>query len=151
MEATYINQILSSVKEVVDMCCGEDIQKGNPYIKNSPYTADDISVNIGVTGDLKGQIVIALQKDIVKYLAGQMMGGMQITDIEMAKSAVGELGNMVMGTAAIKLSQIQKTVDITPPMILEGKVNISNPQQTITIPFKTKNDMKFEVNVSIGY
>ncbi|OPJ57025.1 chemotaxis protein CheX [Alkalithermobacter paradoxus] len=149
MEAVYINQILNSTKEVIDMCCNEDIQKGNPYIKQSPYSTEDISVNIGITGDLKGQLVIALGKNTIKYLAGQMMGGMEINDIEMAKSAMGELGNMIMGTAATKLSQMQTIIDITPPMILEGKVNITNPQQTITLPFKTKSNLNFDMNISI--
>ncbi|SHK65687.1 chemotaxis protein CheX [Tepidibacter formicigenes] len=149
MKKEYLNSILESTKSVIDMVCQEDIKKGAPYIKNNPYSMNDISVNIGITGELKGQFVLSLTEDAVKYIASQMMGGMEISDIEMGKSAIGELSNMIMGNAGTKLSELNKTIDITPPMIIEGKVSISNPHQTISLPFKTKNNMELEVNISI--
>ncbi len=149
MKQEYLNSILASTKEVIDMVCQENIQKGAPYVKNSPYTTSEVSVNVGITGDLKGQFVISLDKNTIKYIASQMMGGMEISDVEMAKSAIGELSNMIMGTAGTKLSQLDKIIDITPPMILEGKVSISNPNQTISLPFKTTNNLPIEVDISL--
>lgn len=149
MKKEYINIILEATKGIVDMVCQEDIERQAPYIKNSPYTMSEISVNIGLTGDLKGQFVISLEKNVIKYIASRMMGGMEISDIEMAKSAIGELSNMIMGNAGMKLSELNKCIDITPPLIIEGRVSISNPNQTISLPFKMKDDMGFEINLSV--
>lgn len=149
MKKEYLNAILEATKSIIDMVCQEDIQKGSPYIKNSPYTMSEVSINIGITGDLKGQFVMSLEKDTIKYIASQMMGGMEISDLEMGKSAIAELSNMIMGNAGMTLSQHSKIIDITPPLIIEGKVSISNPNQTVSLPFKTKNELPIEVNLSI--
>ena len=150
MKMEYLNSILESTKSVVDMMCQEDLKKGSPYIRKSPFMMSDINVNIGITGDLRGQFIISLEKNTVFTIASKMMGGMEITDFEMAKSAIGELSNMIMGSAGVKLNSYNKNIDITPPFIIEGKVSVSNPNTTISLPFVATNGFEMEVNLSLA-
>ena len=56
-----------------------------------------------------------------------MMMGMQVVELdEMAKSAICELSNMILGNSATAFSENKIIVDITPPSLLIGKdINVS--------------------------
>ena len=65
-----------------------------------------------------------------------MMMGMPVTEIDdMAKSALSELGNMIMGNAATLLSNKNFRIDITPPTLGMGSTTLTSPNMTsIKVP-----------------
>ena len=66
-----------------------------------------------------------------------MMMGMPVDTMdEMAKSALSELGNMIMGNTATLLFNTGVNIDITPPTLMMGeKMQISNTGiKTIGVP-----------------
>lgn len=84
-------------------------------------------------------------------IASLMMGGMPIPTLdEMAKSAVAELCNMILGNAGIFLSQIGTKIDVTPPTTLTGeKIKLSmNDVLIICIPLLFDGNKLLELNIS---
>lgn len=65
-----------------------------------------------------------------------MMGGMEVKDLdEIAISAIGEIGNMIMGNTSTIYAQKGLKIDITPPTIVLGeKIEISNKAPAIAVP-----------------
>lgn len=58
--------------------------------------------------------------------------GMPVSEFDdMARSAISELGNMVMGNAATILSNNNVMIDITPPTIITGTTTIESPDSTM--------------------
>ena len=52
-----------------------------------------------------------------------------------ASSAIGELGNMIMGNAAIVFSSNGVGIDITPPTLSHGEVSFTNNfAKTLCVP-----------------
>ena len=69
---------------------------------------------------------------------------------DITKSAISELGNMILGNAATLLYNINIKIDITPPTLLLGEkisISIAN-MKTICIPLKTELGI-IELDISI--
>jgi chemotaxis protein CheX len=141
MNVEYINPIIKSIREVLGNWVSENaIVVGKPSLKSSPQEFNDFLVNIGITGDLKGQAILGFKKSTALDLAGKMMMT-ELSEVdEIAKSAIGELGNMVMGRTSIELANKDITIDITTPVIMEGNVNMSSKIQFLCIPFSINNN-----------
>jgi chemotaxis protein CheX len=123
-----------------------------PYLKDAKYEGDLVAVIIGVTGDIKGQVILSLNIDTACNIASKMMMGIPVEELnDMARSAISELSNMILGNAATSLSQKGFTVDITPPSICLGRnMNITvNHSKNICVQLKFSDDSLFEVNISI--
>jgi len=80
-----------------------------------------------------------------------MMECQLITELdEIAKSAIGELCNMILGFTATLFSREKIIVDITPPTILTGdNIELSMPNTVVVcIPLIFEDDSQIEINVS---
>ena len=93
---------------------------------------------IGIIGDLKGNVIFAMNEDCAKKIASDMMGGMDVDDFdETAQSAISELGNMLAATACTELSMIGFTVDVSTPTLMHGTFSVSaNKDHVIKITMK---------------
>nr|WP_236587652.1 chemotaxis protein CheX [Tumebacillus amylolyticus] len=92
------------------------------------------AVLIGVTGDLRGRFLLVAEDGVFSSVA-ESMYGMSLSG-EMLSSFVGEIGNIVAGTMATKLSLRKFRVDITPPTVLSGTTNISGFKSAIQVPLE---------------
>ena len=93
-------------------------------------------IMLGVTGEMSGQVCIVFDLNVAKDIASRMMMGMPVDVIDdMAKSALSELGNMIMGNAATLLSNNNLRIDITPPTLGMGNAKLTSPNMTsIKVP-----------------
>ena len=145
----YINPFLMAVKGVTEQVCQVGVSIGKPVLKGLNYDAGTQLIIIGITGDAKGQVIMAFPNDTVLEIASKMCM-MPMTEMnEIVKSAIAELGNMTMGNAATYLSTGGVTVDITPPTVCSGAMRIGGmTNQIICIPMGFDNHT-FEVNIAL--
>lgn len=151
MKEQIINPFLKASKDIIMQVGNIEIEQKKPYVKKNIDLNDDIGVIIGITGTIKGQVIINFPEEIGKKIASNMMGGMPIATLDnIAKSALCELGNIILGNVATGLYNAGITVDITPPSIIAGlsmNFSVAN-QQILCIPF-TAGDKTLELNISI--
>lgn len=150
MKAEYINPFLEATRTVVSSICGVDIEFGNVYVRDSSYAAHNILILIGMTGKVCGQAILSMKEDTAKAIASHMMGGMPVEEMDdMAKSAIGELGNMIMGNTCSTFYNRGMSIEITPPTILTGeRVEVSNKFKTICIPANIGDFGDIEIGIS---
>ena len=125
---------------------------GKVHLKNSPYPSDSVAVIVGLTGKLRGQVIISLNIETAMSIASIMMGGMPIEKFDdMPKSAISELGNMIMGNTATILFTKGIGIEITPPSLLMGeKITVSqSSMKTICVPLNLGNDGKVTIDISL--
>ncbi|SHJ04419.1 chemotaxis protein CheX [Geosporobacter subterraneus DSM 17957] len=137
MKAELINPFIKASKDILMQMAMIPFELGKIYLKESPFMAQNVAILIGVTGGLKGQVIINMGEETAKKIASGMMGGMPVDSFEeIAKSAISELGNMIMGNTATLLYNEGITIDITPPTLLTGeKLSVSNGHlKTLCIP-----------------
>jgi chemotaxis protein CheX len=133
----YINPFISASNSVIGMLSGSQVNVGKAYLKQPPYFFNNVVIVIGVVGEIKGQIYFEMGYDTAKSIASVMMGGMQVDDLsDIAKSAISELGNMIMGNASTIFSQNSIAIDITPPTLLTGDIEMSNKVPTVVVPLE---------------
>lgn len=140
MNADLINPFIKASRDILQQMANIPSELGKVYVKDASFDAPNVTILIGLTGEMKGQVVIGMSEDMAKKIASNMMGGMPVETLdEIAKSAISELGNMVLGNTATLLYNIGIKIDITPPTLLIGeKLSISTiSTKTITIPLNT--------------
>lgn len=133
----YINAFIKASTEVLNNFVTEKFTVGRPFIRQNPYPTKELVIILGITGDIKGQAVLSLSEELAKGVASGMMMGMPVDVIdEMAKSALSELGNMIMGNSATLLFNSGFKIDITPPTLMKGtSIEISSAgMETICVP-----------------
>ena len=146
----YINPFLMAATSIIKDICQVDIAVGKPYIKQAEFSSDSVVIMIGVTGEMRGQVMLALSYKKALEIASKMMAGFNVTELDaMSLSAISELGNMIMGNAATILSTKRMGIDITPPPICRGNVLVSQPYtQNICIPL-SGGDITIELDVAV--
>lgn len=137
MKAEYINPFIKASTEVLRTIVNVEFKTGTPYLKQSPLAPDNVMILVGITGEIRGQVTLSMKKQVAMDVASSMMMGMPVTDLdEMSKSALSELGNMIMGNTATLLFNNGINIDITPPTLMMGdNLSISvTGMQTVGIP-----------------
>ena len=121
LDVKHINPFLQSCISVMEMTTQTKLSVGKPSVSMLEFPNETFILQVGVTGVLKGQVLIAMTEERAKYIASKMMMGMPGDELnEMACSALGELSNMIMGNTATIFSTQGIFMDITPPISLHG-------------------------------
>lgn len=132
----HINPFLLSAGQILEQVCGIKTKVGQISKDNIGIDGEPLFIMLGVTGEMTGQVCIVFDEEVAKDIASKMMMGMPVPEIDdMAKSALSELGNMIMGNAATLLSNSNLLIDITPPTLGTGKAKLVSPNITsIKVP-----------------
>ncbi len=141
MKQEYINPFIKASIEVLNQTTQMNFKTGAPNLRKSPFLPDEVLVSLGITGELRGKVILSMPEETAKTVASKMMMGMPVNELdEMSKSALCELGNMVMGNVATLFFNDGIQIDITPPTLLKGKnIEISTSNMvTICIPIEAE-------------
>ena len=153
MDVKYINPFINVSINIIQQICNINAKKGKIYLKDSPFIADNVVIIIGIAGDFRGQVFFTMDEKTARSIASSMMFGMKVDSLdEMSKSAIAELGNMIMGNVSTEFYNDGIKIDITPPTVLVGSdMNISTRGvQTVCVPIEMENGNKIEIDVVVG-
>lgn len=122
MNTQYMDPFVIAVETVLTQYGVTDIQTGQLQKKESMDIESDITAIIGLVGNIRGNVAFSLSVDTSKKILTVMMDGEPVPEMDdMARSTIGELANMITGTALTLLSKTGITADITPPSVIFGK------------------------------
>ncbi len=121
MKVEYINPFIKSSISILGKATGVIFETGRPSINNTEETFKDIVVRLGVYGGINGQALLCFDEKFAVALVNNMFSNMGDANSlnDLSKSALCELGNMIVGNAATLLYNSGLKVDITTPSILE--------------------------------
>lgn len=152
MNVNYINPFLEAAISIVRDACQVELKVGKPCAKLVELKDDTVIILIGVTGEMRGQVVLSIEEKTACEIASRMMMGMPVPALDdMAISAISELGNMIMGNAATLFSTRNIGIDITPPTVGRGTGKIDTMySKNIAIPLLDSNGERFiEMNIAM--
>lgn len=146
----HINPFLMASTKILKEMCFIDATIGKPYIKNPAFFEDTLIILIGFTGEMRGQAMVAFENSVSCDIASKMMM-MPVAEMdELAKSAICELGNMIMGNTATIFSTKGIAIDITPPTVANGSMSFTtNYASNICIPLTYEGNKLIEINIAI--
>ena len=147
----FINPFLSAATKIISEMCMVETKIGKPTLKEPVFDGDSIVIIIGVTGEMKGQVMVALGFQTACDIASKMMMGMPVDELnELAKSAICELGNMILGNAATIFSNKGIAIDITPPTLAVGNMSFSQTfAKNICVPIDYNGYGTIDMNIAM--
>ncbi|OEH85605.1 hypothetical protein BHU72_02055 [Desulfuribacillus stibiiarsenatis] len=132
---------------------GQNVHIGELHKGESQITTKDVSIIVGVTNELVGQIIFGMEQDCSKAIVKAMMGGIEVSELDdMGRSALQEYFNWVCGNAAANFIDYDPpyTIDITPPIISIGisKIYPSCPE-VYSVPLQLDSGISVELTMSV--
>ena len=121
MRVEFINPFIVAAYEVLQWEVQARVSKGPVSIKKSSCTSRDVTVVIGVTGEVEGAVFYEMTEKTARNLASVMMGTNVVVFDTMAESAIAEMGNVITGRASAGLEAAGFRCLITPPTIIVGR------------------------------
>lgn len=128
-----LNSAIESLKHVFSC----PIQVGAPELFQQSLVQSDVGVLVGIVGDLEGRLVIEGESQTFSLLS-QNMFGMPLEG-EMLHSFVGEMANMIAGNTSTLLSGKGRKIDITPPTVMVGQLQLYGFQRGIRVRSHVEN------------
>jgi len=149
MKAEYINPFLESAKIVIEQVIQIRPATGELALKDIKFVENYIWIQIGLKGQMNGDIVFGLSEEVALKMVSAMMGGFVVSEIdEIVRSAISELGNMISGNASTMLYNLGVKVDITPPKVIHSANSAGfSTQQALTIPLIMEGIGQLDIQV----
>ncbi|RYZ87573.1 MAG: chemotaxis protein CheX, partial [Proteobacteria bacterium] len=100
---------------------------------------------------LKGTLLISFSKGSIFHIMQNMLGEKHEELTDEVSDAVGELTNMIYGTAKTALNQMGYNFEMAIPSVIRGSfvVTKANKGATLVIPFELKDGTSFSVKITV--
>ena len=121
MKVQIVNRYVQAAVEVIGKETGQPVGRGGIHLEGNPYTTEDVTAVIGVTGQLTGSIYLSMAHDVALTLISSVLGQKSSELDELAQSGIAEMANVIAGTAGINLESDGVSTTINPPMVLVGR------------------------------
>ena len=130
MDAKLVNPFIDALVSVMPMMGFDVPKRAKMGVKNQTCKGLGVSILVGFTKGIRGNVVYNMSAEAAKFIASKMMMGMPIAELDdMAQSALSEMSNMLTANAATNLAAMGLTVDISTPSLTVGEsfqIKISN-------------------------
>jgi chemotaxis protein CheX len=136
IDVRHINPFLQSSISIVESVTSVKMTVGKPEKTDFMLKDQVYAIQVGVVGEMKGQVVLVMKEENAKDIASKMMFGAPVPELdEMASSALNELSNMIMGNTATIFSTLGILIDITPPLAVHGSnIQLSTDIEGLKVP-----------------
>ncbi len=119
MKAEFANIFIKSAVEVFRQEVGVQLTRKDLARKSAPVPGLPVSIILGITGAIKGQIVYAMGEDFAYSIARAMLPNKLPAEVrKLVNSAVSEIANIITGQASISLAGDNSLIYLTPPAVL---------------------------------
>ena len=132
MDAKLVNPFVNAFTTVMPQMGFQEPKRTKLYMREKHAISLGVSVVVGFTKQVRGNVVYNMSEETAKFIASAMMMGMPIAEFDaMAQSAISEMSNMLTANAATNLTGMGLEVDISTPSLTVGEkfqVKISEGQ-----------------------
>jgi chemotaxis protein CheX len=121
MKVQIVNKYVQSALDVIQKETGQPVQRGGLLLQGNPYTTEDVTAVIGVSGQLCGSIYISMSETVALGIISAILGQEQTEFDDLGQSGIAEIANVIAGTAGIQLADEGVETTINPPLVLVGR------------------------------
>ena len=151
MRLEYINPFVEASCEIIQEVLGDEVVKEELFLKETTVPILGVAVLIGLTGSVRGRVLIDMNIDTALKIASAMNFGDEFSAFnDLAKATITELANMIGGRAITELHNEGFSFQVSPPTIFTGTdMEVSSPHlEAFIVPLKTPFG-RIEVNVAV--
>ena len=136
MRVEFINPFIASALNVFSTMCATELKRGQIYLRGTDQTHSGVSGVIGLTGNAIGTVAIVVDNVTAIQITGRFLG-MEVDEInDDVIDCVGEMVNMVAGSAKAELEQYNLSISL--PSIIRGEdhlIEFPSDVKPICVPF----------------
>ncbi|OFI05947.1 CheY-P phosphatase CheX [Clostridium acetireducens DSM 10703] len=150
MDVKYINPFMQSFINVMPQIGFTNVKKEGISMKDKNIESKGIAINVGIVGDIRGNIVYVMDEESGKKIASKMMMGFPVEELnEMAQSAISELTNMLTANASTNFFNEGININISTPTLIYGEeIQIKmNSNQVLCIQLSA-DDIPIEIDIA---
>jgi chemotaxis protein CheX len=139
MRVQIVNRYVQSALDVMSKETGLPVKRGGLLLEGNPYTTEDVTAVIGISGQLTGSIYLSMAQPTALKIISAIIG-QETTDLdELGQSGIAEMANVIAGTAGIQLAEDGIETTINPPLVLVGRgARLSTVEiQRLVVPLTT--------------
>ena len=139
MQVEYINSFISALDHTFQTMLDCEVKRGQAALKENFAPKFEVSGVIGLSGKAVGTVVLSFSKEVAMQAASHMLMSENTEINDDVVDAVGELTNMVAGSAKSQLAEYQLMVSL--PNVITGRdheVRFPSNVRPICVPFMTK-------------
>jgi len=129
---TLLNPIISSVIHTFDSMLGCTPKRMNIEVKNVHSTRYPLSAIVGLTGTMSGTIIFSVSEEVAIGIYSRLLFDETEEITSEVCDAVGEIANMIAGSAKAGLAHLNLTLSI-PNMVLGESYSVHYPPE-VTSP-----------------
>lgn len=150
LRVEFINPFIIAATEVLKSEINSEPTKGSLSLEPKPFTTQDVTALIAVTGNIQGSVFYCLSEKTALNLVSVMMGKRYLLFDDLAKSGIAELGNVITGRASILLAEAGYPSKIAPPVMIVGRGTMISTLKIprLAVPLETKYGA-LEVHVAL--
>ncbi len=129
-DVDYINPVIAATKNVFDTMLQVTPKRTGLRLKTDNVPEYEVSAVIGLTGHVQGTIVLSFAEEVALAVPERMIGVPSETINEEVCDAIGELANMVAGSAKAKLADLELSLGI--PNVVTGQGHVVHFPSDVT-------------------
>lgn len=143
MNADFINPFLESLLNVLKTMASTTLIPGKPALKKTSTAHGDVSGLIGMVGpNTKGSLSISFEESLALKVMFRMLGEAPDAVNDEVTDMVGEITNMVTGSAKNLLGDKGYDFDMATPVVVSGtnhSISHLSDGTKIMIPFTSED------------
>ena len=101
-----------------------EVERGELSLAETDYTTKEVTVLIGVTGDLEGTVLFGTTEEMAMNIVYELTGERKVFYDDTCESAIAELGNVISGRATALFEDQGIKCTISPPTVISGRGTI---------------------------
>lgn len=148
-----LNAFAEGVSKTLQMMANTPVTYGKPTIETNYVLRGEIAGVVGMTAPpLRGTLSLGFPKNSILLIFENMLGEKQTEITQEVCDAVGELTNMIYGTAKTTLNQLGYNFEMALPTVIHGNFNMTTDSKgaTLVLPVKLTPNDEFFVGISVS-
>ena len=139
MSVDFLNPFIESVFQVIDTEIGATGERGKLELHRDCHTTEEITVLISLIGEIRGVVLVGISEPTALTIVSTILDQPFSEFDELAQSGIGELGNVIVGLAATRLSEAGYHAELSPPTIIQGRGTLISTLDfnRVVVPIKT--------------
>ncbi len=135
-ENSYMECFINSTLQVLETMVGLNPQDAQQIVHYDNLCTDDVLIEIGLVGELKGRVMFGFTKAFSVHLVESMMFFAPEEIDELVCSALAEVSNIASGNGTIAISKTGTACDICPPKVIRGTLEDVPAHEEVQIDTK---------------
>ncbi|MBN8537048.1 MAG: chemotaxis protein CheX [Deltaproteobacteria bacterium] len=153
LDKRLINSFVDGVSKTLQTMANTTVTLGKPFVEPKFAARGEIAGVVGlVSNDWKATLTLSFPKASILLILENMLGEKYPDITDEVHDAVGELTNMIYGSAKASLNEMGYSFEMAIPTVIKGQFVMLHHTKsaTLIIPFKLANESEFFIEISIS-